>query len=40
VDANLRGRDGDTADEEKIRTTAAEKEKERARATRRTAVAC
>ena len=37
VNANLRGRDGDTANEEKIRTTLAEKEKERA--TRRTAIA-
>jgi hypothetical protein len=39
VDANLRGRVGDAANEEKIRTTATEKEKERVRATRRTAVA-
>ena len=41
VDANLRGRVGDAANEEKIRTTATEKEKERvrARATRRTAIA-
>ena len=39
VDANLRGRVVDAANEEKIRTTAMEKEKERARATRRTAVA-
>jgi hypothetical protein len=37
VNANLRGRDGDAADEEKIRMTATEKEKERA--TRRTAIA-
>ena len=36
VNANLRGRDGDAADEEKIRMTATEKEKERA--TRRTAI--
>jgi len=36
VDANIRGRDGDAADKEKIRTTATEKEG--ARATRRTAV--
>jgi hypothetical protein len=41
MDANLRGRVVDAANEEKIRTTATEKEKERvrARATRRTAVA-
>jgi hypothetical protein len=36
VDANIRGRDGDAADKEKIRTTVTEKEG--ARATRRTAV--
>ena len=36
MDANIRGRDGDAADKEKIRTTATEKEG--ARATRRTAV--
>ena len=36
MDANIRGRDGDAADKEKIRTTAAEKEG--ARATWRTAV--
>ena len=41
VDANLQGRVGNAANEEKIWTTAMEKEKEwvRARATRRTAVA-
>jgi hypothetical protein len=41
MDANLRGRVVDAANEEKIRTAATEKEKERvrARATRRTAVA-
>ena len=41
VDAILQGRVGDATKEEKIRTTATEKEKEwvRARATRRTAVA-
>ena len=40
MDANLRGRVVDAANEEKIRTTATEKEKEkeRVRATRRTAV--
>ncbi len=42
MDANLRGRDGDTADEEKILTTATEKERVRARvrarATRRTTI--
>ena len=37
MNANLRGWDGDAADEEKIRMTAKEKEKERA--TRRTAIA-
>ena len=36
MDANIRGRDGDAANKEKIRTTATEKEG--ARATRRTAV--
>ena len=36
MDANIRGRDGDAADKEKIRTTATEKEG--VRATRRTAV--
>ena len=36
VDANIRGRDGDAADKEKIRTAATEKEG--AKATRRTAV--
>ena len=41
MDANLQGRVGDATNEEKIRTTAMEKEKERARerATRWTAVA-
>jgi hypothetical protein len=41
VDANLQGRVGDAANEEKILTTVMEKEKERVRArvTRRTAVA-
>jgi hypothetical protein len=39
VDANLRRRDGDAADEEKIGTTTMEKEKERVRVTRRAAVA-
>ncbi len=37
VDANLRGWDGDAANKEKIQATAMEKEKERA--TRRTAIA-
>ena len=39
VSVNLRGRDGDAADEEKIRTTATEKERARARVTRWTAIA-
>ena len=41
MDVILQGQVGDTTEDEKIRTTATEKEKEwvRARATRRTAVA-
>jgi hypothetical protein len=39
VDANLRGREGDAANKEKIRTTAMEKEKERARTIQRRAIA-
>ncbi len=39
MDANLQGRDGDAADKKIIWTTATEKEKERATATRRTAIA-
>jgi hypothetical protein len=39
VDTNLQGRDGDAADKKKIWTTATEKEKERATATRWTAIA-